>query len=351
MLWQNTDSMPPGRTILITGCSSGCGLDAAHTLRARGWRVFASCRKLKDCEELRIQGFDSPRIDYADEASIYSGYQEVMDATGGTLDALYNNGAFALLGAVEDVPTAGLRELFEANFFGWHTLTQLAIKTMRRQGPPSPGSPTGYRGAGRIIQHSSGYGLFAGAFRMAYCASKHALEAHAQCLRQELADTEIHVVLLNTGLIRTQIREKSRAQWTKWIAPLVERSAWRSLYQTKLEVRLFGPYVPDPMEGETPLVTHEVLRALESPTPCARYYVTKLIWALAFLVRVIPSRAMDAFLNKATNGVPVFGGRAARCAVLHPPEKAAARREGGGGGGEAAEGAAPAGAGDSLKRD
>ena len=101
----------------------------------------------------------------------------------------------------------------------------------------------------------------------------------------------------------------------------------------------------------TPLVTHEVLRALESPTPCARYYVTKLIWALAFLVRVIPSRAMDAFLNKATNGVPVFGGRAARCAVLHPPEKAAARREGGGGGGEAAEGAAPAGAGDILKRD
>ena len=79
---------------------------------------------------------------------------------------------------MEDVPTAGLRELFEANFFGWHTLTQLAVRTMRAQGP---------RGRGRIVQHSSGFGLFAGAFRMAYCASKHALEAHAQCLRQELA--------------------------------------------------------------------------------------------------------------------------------------------------------------------
>ena len=109
----------------------------------------------------------------------------MLDATGGTLDALYNNGAFAMLGAVEDVPTAGLRELFEANFFGWHTptrtptltlsltislaltltltltipnprwhtLTQLAVRTMRAQGP---------RGRGRIVQHSSGFGLFAG---------------------------------------------------------------------------------------------------------------------------------------------------------------------------------------------
>jgi len=107
------------RSILITGCSSGCGLDAAFTLKARGWRVFAACRKERDCEELRDQGLESPRIDYNDELSITTGYQQVLDATGGTLDALYNNGAFAMLGAVEDVPTAGLRELFEANFFGW----------------------------------------------------------------------------------------------------------------------------------------------------------------------------------------------------------------------------------------
>ena len=53
------------RTILITGCSSGCGLDAAHTLRERGWRVFASCRKPEDCEKLISEGFESPQLDYA----------------------------------------------------------------------------------------------------------------------------------------------------------------------------------------------------------------------------------------------------------------------------------------------
>ena len=58
------------KTLLITGCSSGIGLDAAHGMRARGWRVFASCRQQRDCDRLRAQGFDSPRIDYTDPESI-----------------------------------------------------------------------------------------------------------------------------------------------------------------------------------------------------------------------------------------------------------------------------------------
>ena len=62
-----------GRSVLITGCSSGIGLDAAHGMRARGWRVFASCRKEEDCARMRDEGFESPRIDYEDTATITSG--------------------------------------------------------------------------------------------------------------------------------------------------------------------------------------------------------------------------------------------------------------------------------------
>ena len=86
------------KSILITGASSGIGFDAAQGLRAAGWRVFASCRKAEDCARLAALGFDSPRIDYTDEASIIAGLAEVLAATGGTLDALYNNGAHALPG-------------------------------------------------------------------------------------------------------------------------------------------------------------------------------------------------------------------------------------------------------------
>ena len=93
----------------------------------------------------------------------------------------------------------------------------------------------------------------------------------------------------------------------------------------------------DEEASETPLVTHEVVQALEATTPYARYYVTRLIWALAFLVRVIPSKAMDAFLSKASNGVPVFASLAAKGAVLHPPDPPV---QVGGGGAPASEEAA-----------
>lgn len=319
---QGVFAMPDQRrSILITGCSSGCGLDAARTLSERGWRVFASCRKEADCTALKEQGFESSRIDYQDEHSIRSGFAEVIAATGGTLDALYNNGAYAHTCATEDLPTSALRELFEANFFGWHTLTSLAVAVMRKQG---------LRGRGHIIQHSSGFGLMAGPFRAAYCASKHALEAHAQCLRIELADTDIHVCLLNTGIIRTQIREKSRAPFQKWTAPLVDTSSWCSYYKQKMIPRLFGPYVPDPFEDETSAVTRKVIRALESDTPEARYYVTKLIWLFAFLLRVLPSRAIDAIMLAAVAGVgsATWKGKGAINAKLHPPEEEGEKKDG-----------------------
>ncbi len=92
------------RSILITGCSSGIGLDAARGLKARGWRVFATCRQDADTERLRAEGFDSFVLDYADEDSIAAAVETVKARTGGTLDALYNNGAFACPGAVEDLP-------------------------------------------------------------------------------------------------------------------------------------------------------------------------------------------------------------------------------------------------------
>ena len=135
------------KSILITGCSSGIGLDAARNLRNRGWRVFASCRKQADCDALIAEGFESPRLDYCETASIAETMDSVLTATSGKLDALFNNGAHALNGAVEDLPTEGLRDIFESNFFGWHDLTRQVIPVMRRQGH------------GRIVQCSSALGL------------------------------------------------------------------------------------------------------------------------------------------------------------------------------------------------
>ena len=122
------------KSILITGCSSGIGYDAARTLTARGWRVFATCRKPEDCDRLESEGLESFPLDVSDADSRVNCLAEALERTGGTLDALYNNAAFACPGAVEDLPVEALREVFETNLFGLHELTRLAIPVMRRQG-------------------------------------------------------------------------------------------------------------------------------------------------------------------------------------------------------------------------
>ena len=100
----------------------------------------------------------------------------VLERTGGTLDALYNNGAHAQAGAVEDLPVEALREQFEANLFGWHDLTRRIVPVMRRQGH------------GRIVSCSSILGLTPARWRGAYVASKHALEGLMMTMRMELKE-------------------------------------------------------------------------------------------------------------------------------------------------------------------
>ncbi len=135
------------KSILITGCSSGIGLDAARGLQARGWRVFATCRQEEDCARLRSEGLESFVLDYSDETSIAAALDQALTRTGGTLDAVFNNGAFACPGAVEDLPRGALREIFEVNLFGYHDLTRRVIPVMRAQGH------------GRIVNCSSVLGL------------------------------------------------------------------------------------------------------------------------------------------------------------------------------------------------
>jgi NAD(P)-dependent dehydrogenase (short-subunit alcohol dehydrogenase family) len=103
------------------GLLFGIGHDAAHGLARRGWRVFATCRSEADCARLREEGLESLALDHDDPDSIAAALDEVLSRTGGTLDALYNNGAFGLPGAVEDLPREGLRAIFETNLFGWST--------------------------------------------------------------------------------------------------------------------------------------------------------------------------------------------------------------------------------------
>ncbi len=135
------------RTILITGCSSGIGLASVREMKRRGWRVFATARKEEDIERLRDEeGVESLYLDYAEPQSIADAAARVLDATGGTLSALFNNGAYGQPGALEDVSREALRAQFEANVFGWHDLTSRVI----------PGCGAKERGASSSAHRCSG---------------------------------------------------------------------------------------------------------------------------------------------------------------------------------------------------
>jgi NAD(P)-dependent dehydrogenase (short-subunit alcohol dehydrogenase family) len=271
------------KSILITGCSSGIGLDAAHGMRARGWRVFASCRQQRDCDRLRAQGFDSPLIDYTDSDSITSGLQQVLDATGGTLDALFNNGAHGLPGAVEDVPIEGLRLIFETNVFGWHELTRQVIPVMRAQGH------------GRIVQNSSVLGLVAFPWRGAYVATKYAIEGLTDTLRLELRDTDIKVILIEPGPVTSKIRVNAIPVFERFID--WKSSALRQRYEDTLLKRLYESSGPDKFELPASAVTAKLAHAVESKRPRPRYYVTTPTYIAGYLRRILPTRAIDRILS------------------------------------------------------
>ncbi|WP_090486211.1 SDR family oxidoreductase [Ectothiorhodospira mobilis] len=288
MIPAGRSALTPTRSILITGCSSGIGHCAAHTLRRRGYRVFATARRAQDVARLREEGLeDALALDLEDSASIQAAVERVLAATGGTLDALFNNGAYGQPGAVEDLTREALRAQLETNLLGWLELTNRVIPVMRAQG------------AGRIVQNSSVLGRVALPFRGAYTCSKFALEGLTDTLRMELTGSGIHVSLIEPGPIASRFRANAHAAFTAHIQR--ERSPFREQYAAA-ERRLTksGPAAPFTLPPEA--VVRRLIHALEHPRPRSRYRVTLPTQVFVVLKRMLPDPWMDRVMLAVSRG-------------------------------------------------
>ncbi|MGX5804831.1 SDR family oxidoreductase [Bradyrhizobium sp. Arg314] len=271
------------RTVIVTGASSGIGAYCARALKAEGWRVFATARKLADISALEADGIEAFYLDYREPQSIAALVDAVLERTGGTLDALFNNGAYAQPGAVEDLPVAALREQFEANFFGWHDLTRRVVPIMRRQGH------------GRLIHCSSILGLAPVRFRGAYSASKHAIEGLMLCMRQELEGSGIHLSLIEPGPVTSKIASNGLPWFVRNID--VENSVHRADYQAQLARLQAGGSVSKLKPG--PEIVHRALRhALLSQRPRPHYVVTVPAKIGAVLKRILPASLLYRVLAR-----------------------------------------------------
>jgi NAD(P)-dependent dehydrogenase (short-subunit alcohol dehydrogenase family) len=271
------------RSILITGCSSGIGLASAREMKRRGWRVFATARQPEDIARIKDEvGVESLYLDYAEPDSVAAAVAQVLAATDGRLDALFNNGAYGQPGALEDIGRDVLRAQFEANVFGWHDLTARIIPAMRKQGH------------GRIVFCSSVLGLMAAPYRGAYCASKFAIEALADTLRVELEGTGIKTVLIEPGPIATRFVEHAIEAYRRNVD--LDASPHRHIYKARIAKMEAGGKQAFKLPPEA--VAARLARALEAKRPKSRYYITLPTYAAVLFRRLLPAFALDAIAKR-----------------------------------------------------
>ncbi len=271
------------RTILITGCSSGIGFDAARTMSERGWRVIATARKPEDLARLKnFLNVEALPLELADSQSIATCAIRALELTRGKLDALFNNAAYGQAGAVEDLTPKLLREQFEVNVVGTHDLTRRLIPAMRKNG------------SGRIVNCSSVLGMIVAPYRGAYCASKFALEALTTSLRLELECSGIHVSLIEPGPIRSRFVEHAVDRLLQTVD--IENSVHHSVYRTRIAAMREGGQQTFKLEPEA--VTKRLIHAVESKWPRRHYYVTTPTYLAAAMRRFLPQFAIDYFARK-----------------------------------------------------
>ena len=275
--------LPPS-TILITGCSTGIGYQCAKQLQDLGYQVIATCRKEEDVQRLNKQGIQCVQLDLASSDSIRSALKNILQQTNGRIDALFNNGAFGLPGAVEDLTREAMEYQFQTNVFGTQELTNLIVPIMRQQG------------GGKIIYNSSILGFAAMPYRGAYNASKFAIEGFADTLRLEIKQDNIQISLIEPGPIISDFRKNAFLQFKQWIT--IENSAHKNSYQSMISrLETVGPSAPFTLPPEA--VTKCVIHALQKPKAKIRYRVTVPTILFSVFKRIFPDRLLDLLLIKA----------------------------------------------------
>ena len=274
------------KNILITGCSSGIGKNVAITLHNKGWRVFATCRSKTDCTFFTKLGIESFPLDLLKEESINCAVNLVKEKTKSQLDVLFNNGAYAIPGAIQDMPRSAMREIFEVNVFGQIDLINRCIPLMMNSDYP------------KIINCSSVLGFISLPYRGLYSATKYSIEALTDALRRENYDSKIKFVLIQPGPINTDIKKKSVKHFEKWID--WKKSIHKKTYENKVIKRLYDNNYKDSFnsyELQPDEVTKILINVLNSKKPKARYKITIQTKIAQIMTKLLPTNTLDWFFK------------------------------------------------------
>jgi short-subunit dehydrogenase len=252
------------KVALITGASSGMGKEFAKTLLAKGFIVYAVARRTELMKDLSNLGAHIFKLDISNESEIGHLIKQIETEHDG-VDVLINNAGFGIYGAVEDIPISDARYQFEVNLFGVAKLTQLVIPLMRK------------RGGGKIINLSSMGGKIYFPLGAWYHATKHALEGWSDCLRLELAQFNINVVIIEPGVIATDFGKVV-------IDGIVRRSSNGSYKKmTEAFARTLTKSYQNNGGTDPKVIANLVLKAIQSPKPKSRYVAGQMAKPMMFI--------------------------------------------------------------------
>ncbi len=247
----------PADPILLTGCSTGIGRATAELLARRGHTVYATARKPETLAELVDHGARALALDVTDEASMQAAVDAIV-AEHGAVGTLVNNAGYGEYGTIEETSIDAVRRMFETNVFGLARLTQLVLPSMRGAG------------RGRVVNISSMGGRMTFPLGGYYHASKYAVEAISDALRNEVRGFGIDVVVVEPGITRSNFEEtisgsdalaaQPDSPYAAMVASISEAN--RDAYSNRM------------ISASSESVAEAIVKAVESDRPRARYLLT-----------------------------------------------------------------------------
>ena len=242
------------QVVLITGASSGMGKETAKTLIEEGYTVYAAARRVEKMADLEKLGGIPIKMDVTKEEDVIAAVEQIERNHGG-VDILINNAGFGLYGAVEDVSLDAARYQFEVNMFGLARLTQLVLPYMRQ------------KRTGKIVNISSMGGKIYTTLGAWYHATKHAVEGWSDCLRLEVKQFNIDVIIIEPGGVQTEFLDVTSSQIEKHTP---QDSAYRPMVDRMAEVS--ANMSPD-MGSPPSVIANTISRAIKASRPRTRYAV------------------------------------------------------------------------------
>lgn len=277
-------SPAPTGPVLVTGCSSGIGLAAAQVLLDAGHVVYATARRAETLTQLATAGAHVLTLDVTSEESMTAAVRAI-EAEHGRVGALVNNAGYGEYGTIEETDLDKVRTMFETNVFGLARLTQLVLPAMRAARE------------GRIVNVGSMGGRFTFPVGGYYHATKYAVEALSDALRNEVRGFGVGVSLVEPGLIRTGFEGTALASGT---AAAQGNSPYAALLASSAS-NTTGGYGNRLISAGPEAVGKVIRRAIESRHPKPRYIVTPTARALIATRALGGDRVWDLMMRAQFN--------------------------------------------------